>query len=306
MQTVVNSSQGPGRRLETLTIVTPLGIRFWDLTVNVPVGDGLEVKARRAGAMEPVVVARVTPSGTHVFFGLPGLRALEYPDGSPLQTSIASVLVTVRDRLERFLPTVIAYTIDPNGLAAAGGADRGPRMAYLFSAPTRAVPPGMAAVRATLVEKETGQPARHAVLRVQVADQSEVWTGISDQQGQVLALFPYPLVERLRLGSPPGTGQGSVTEQRWPIKVTARYAPARLRFPLADAGKAAFPFNLTPSLKSVLDEQTPALIWSSTATSVTELSRTLSFGEQLILRTDAGSPPSSSSTLLVSRGASPP
>jgi hypothetical protein len=136
MSTVINPVTGPGIPLETLSIFTPLGIRFWDLTLGLPIAEGLSVSLRLANSTLPVLTATLTGSGVYAFFGLPGLRAAEYPTSSgygPARTF--SYIVTVQDQLGRYLPTVLIYTLDQTGALVNG--QPGIQLAYLFSAPTR-------------------------------------------------------------------------------------------------------------------------------------------------------------------------
>jgi len=310
MATGINFATGPGRPLDTLRIFTALGIRFWDLLLNVPIGDGLQVQARLEGSSGNPLDARQLPSGVYAFFGLPGLRAAEYPadppDFGPPRTF--NYIVTVADLLGRFLPAVLVYSLDQAGRVLAGGIPdpgRDPRVAYLFSAPSRTAPPGIAAVRADLLDKDTGQPAAWAVLRLQVAGQPEAWTGVADDRGRALILFPYPLVDRLTLGSPPGSGQGSITEQNWPVSVQARYGPANLRFSLDGVPGLAYPWSVTPNLKSILEDQPPARIWTEDSQSTFSADATLVFGQELVLRTRLSDPALLSSTLSISGGTSP-
>src|SRR5580698_9562603 len=98
MPTAIKALPGPGIPLESLSIVTPLGIRFWDLTLGLSIVEGLTVNLRLANSAWPVLTATLTASGVYAFFGLPGLRAAEYPTGSgygPART--LSYVVTVQD-----------------------------------------------------------------------------------------------------------------------------------------------------------------------------------------------------------------
>jgi hypothetical protein len=310
MATGTNFPVGLGRPLETLRIFTALGIRFWDLLLNVPIRDGLEVQARLEGSSgEPLQAVR-SLSGVYTFFGLPGLRGAEYPadppDFGPPRSF--SYIVTVRDLLERFLPAAMIYSLDQAGRVLVSGVpDSGnaPRLAYLFSATSRTTPPGIATVRADLLDRETNQPAAWAVLRLRVAGRSETWTGIADERGRVVVLFPYPLIDRLMLGSPPGSGQGSITEQTWMVSVQALYDPANLRFPLASLPDLVYPWTVTPSLRSILEDQQPATIWPGDSAGTASLDLTVPFGQEVVLRTEFASPAQPSSSLTISRGTSP-
>ncbi|MBZ5621165.1 MAG: hypothetical protein LAQ69_20925 [Acidobacteriia bacterium] len=315
MGTTINLATGPGIPLETSRIFTPLGIRFWDLTQNLPVSDGLQVNLRLMNSQAPPLYAVTTSSGVYAFFGLPGLRAAEYRDGSgqlgsPPRTF--SYVVTVQDNLGRYLPQVLIYTLDQSGAVLVNGVPdttRGARLAYLFSAPGRPAPPGVAAVRAWLVEQKpdgTTAPAAWAVMRVQVTGQAEIWPGIADDSGRVLVLVPYPLLDRLKLGSPPGSGQGNISGESWPVTVTVQYSPAAFSFPLANVQGLSWPFTLTPNLKNILEDQKAATIWADPATPVTKFSASLNLGRELVLRSAALSPPALVPSLNISQGTSPP
>src|SRR5580704_16782218 len=178
-----NTISWPGTLLESTRIVTPLGIRFWDLTVDLPIAEALTVCLRLANSAWPILTAKLTSSGVYAFFGLPGLHAVEYPGSSgfgPAQTF--TYVVTVLDQLGRYLPTVLVYTMDQTGAVLIGGVPDntlGPRIAYLFSAPTRIAPPGMAAVSAYLFDQNANAPAAWALVNIQVGSDPETWTGIA-------------------------------------------------------------------------------------------------------------------------------
>lgn len=311
MGTVINSVYGPGIPLEVSRTFTPLGIQFWDLTQNVAVSGDLVVTLRLINSAAPPLNATLTTSGVYAFFGLPGLRAAEYPVGSgqfgPSRTF--SYAVTIQDTLGRYLPAVLVYTLDQTGAILVNGipdSTRGARRAYLFSAPTRPVPPGVAAVRADLADQNANAPAAWAVVRVQITGQTEIWTGIADDQGRAMVLVPYPLVDRLRLGSPPGSGQGNITGQSWPLAVQVLSSPAKLTFPMANQAGVVWPFTITPNLKGILEDQQPATIWADPNTPTEQLAASLSLGQGLVLRSVQTSPPSTLSVLNISQGTSPP
>ena len=301
---------GPGIPLEVLRTFTPLGIQFWDLTQNVTVSSDLLVCLRLLKSSAPPLQATLTTSGVYAFFGLPGLRAAEYPDGSGQfgPNRSFTYVVTVRDTLGRYLPEVLMYRLDQTGAVLVNGlpdASRGPRLAYLFSAPTRPPLPGIAAVRADLVDSDANAPAAWAVIRVQVAGQTEVWTGIADDQGRATVFVPYPPVDRLRLGSPPGSGQGNITGQSWDLTVNVWYSPASLTLPLANQAGVVWPFTITPNLKGILDQK-PATIWLDSNTPVNNIATSLTLEQGLVLRSTQTSPPGNLSVLNITRGTSPP
>ena len=221
---------------EKQRIFTPLGMRFWDFALDQTVDDGLRVFAvSPVPGLEPVAAVR-TLSGVYAFQGLPGLRDIEYPrgDSSPISSPPHAIpfVIVVCDLLRRYLPQV--FTIDlplpyrgvflSNEVTSPPGAAA---RAYLFSASTRVVPSGCATMRAQLWDKAADAPAPHGVLQVTVAN--NVWTGIADEKGMVALFFPYPLLERLSLGSPPGSGQGNIYNTTWPVAVQVRYQPSKLQ-----------------------------------------------------------------------------
>ncbi|MEJ2503874.1 MAG: hypothetical protein P8177_11285, partial [Gemmatimonadota bacterium] len=109
------------------------------------------------------------------------------------------------------------------------------------------------------------------------------------------------------MGSPPGSGQGPVAGNTWPVTVRVDYQPDALRYPLEGAiGGLPEPWLERPSLKSVLDEQDPARITPfEGGAPVDAWEVELDYGAPLQLRThDAGGIPLSS--VRVHAGASTP
>jgi hypothetical protein len=309
MSTAVNTISGPGIPLESTRIVTPLGIRFWDLTLNLPIAEGLTVNLRLGNSSGPILTAVLTSSGVYAFFGLPGLRAAEYPSSAgfgPPRTF--SYVVTVQDQLGRYLPTVLVYTMDQTGAVLVNGtpsSTSGPQLAYLFSAPTRPSPPGVAGISAYLIDQDTNAPVAWALVNIQVGSDPETWTGIADDSGRALVLVPFPIAQTLQLSSPPGPGQANINDETWPLTVQVEYSPDQLGYPLTGAPDLAWPWTDTPNLKDILLNQQPATIWADPATLVTQFQATLTLGQDLVLRSSTGSPLSLSSSLNISRGTSP-
>lgn len=309
MNAVINAISGPGTPLELLRIVTPFGIQFWDLTLNLPITDGLTVNLWLEKSSGPVLTAVPTKSGVYAFFGLPGLHAVEYPNSQgfgPPQTF--TYIVTIQDALARYLPTTLVYTLDQTGSVLVNGMPDnmpGPRLAYLFSAPTRQTTAGFSAVSAYLIDQTANAPAAWAVVTVEVGGGPETWTGIADDSGRVLVLVPYPIVQRLSLGSPPGSGQGNINDETWPLAVQVQYSPDQLHYPLGAASDVSWPWTVTPNLKDILTSQQPATIWADPLTPVATFQSTLKLGRDLVLRSGSLSPLSFSSSLNISRGTSP-
>jgi hypothetical protein len=306
MATAMNSLIGPGVPLESARIFTPLGIRFWDMTLGLPIAEGLTVELRLGNSGGPVLTATRTASGVYAFFGLPGLHAAEYPTGGrygPARTF--SYVVTVLDQLARYLPTMLVYTFDQTGALVSGSS--GPQLAYLFSAPTRTAPPGLAAVTAYIIDQDTNTAAPWALVSLQVCNDPETWQGISDETGSAMVLVPFPVAESLLLTSPPNSGQASIGTETWPLTVEIFYSPDLLGYPLASAPDLAWPWTDTPNLRDILQAQQPATIWADQATPVSQFQATLTLGQNLVLRsTNVGSPVARSSSLNIAQGAASP
>jgi hypothetical protein len=304
-----------GPRLEVSRVFTTLGIRFWDRTLEVPVTDGLRVSAIQVSGRYPPVPARRSASGVYVFHDLPLLRAVQYPRGPVDPAALVPAhdfAITVEDTLGRFLSCLFVVRLPLNyaGLFLAEPAGSPPGVAgraYLFSAPTRAVPPGMAAVRADIWDGADDVPAAFAALRVDIGGRTHV--GIADVSGHALVLFPYPTLEQLRFGSPPGTGQPPVTSMRWPVTIRVAYpptdpwSPAASPRPLAGAADVPRAWREMPSLKPIL-RGTDAPVWATEAgPPVVGYARELCYGQELLVSTQGSA---ALASRLWIRGTSPP
>jgi hypothetical protein len=304
---------GPGIELEQKSVFTVLGIQFWDFAFDTPITDSLQVSAQLKDTAYPLLPAYRTGSGVYAFQGLPCLRSVEYPPPEPVAAPSPaptfSFVITVADTLDRFVPTVfgVDLPLPYRGLFLSNDVpspvDAAAR-AYLFSAPTRPVVVGMAAVRADLWDHEAQAPAAFAALRVQV--DGSVWLGTADENGRVLVAFPYPLLQRLSLGSPPGSGQGTLTSMSWPITVDVQYEPGAQSLLLQSTPFVQWPWNVTPSLKSILENQSAAQVWLAAAgPPVAQWTGQLTYGEELVLRTTPNDSKAPSGYLSISRGTSP-
>ena len=298
------------RVLERVRTFTPLGIRFFDAAFDTPVTQSLSVYAWLSGSAAAPVRAVRTPSGVYAFHALPGGREQEHPaDGEETPESAGpqrELAIAVDDPSGRYLPAAFSVVL-PLGYrgeflsASAVSPPTAPGRAYLVPAPSAGVPAASAAaIRADLVDHATGLPAGWAVVRATVAGRTH--TAIADEAGRALLLFPLPSSDRLRLGSPPGSGQGAPAGSRWPATVRVWHDPAALRFPFAGLAHLNPLWAARPSLKSILDEQRAALVIPEEGQApVSELTADAVYGEELVLRTlpTAGT---QSSSLWISAG----
>lgn len=266
--------------IERQTIFTPLGIRFWDPATDSQVAHGLRVRAWPDGATWPVRTAFRTGSGIYAFQGLPGLRDLEYPAANGGGLSSPPVqerfVVAVEDEQRRFLPVTLRVDapfdgIYPTALAFSPPGEALPGF-FLFSAPWRAAA-ALAVVRAELVRESTGQPAAHAVLELHV-EGSGLWHGIADERGSVAVFFPIPPFQATLGSSPPGP-QAPPQAQQWQVTARVLFEPDHLETP-AGADQ--------PDLRTILT-QAGGVLWAAAAGAPAAfLSATLTFGQDLVLR----------------------
>lgn len=305
MTTSMAVALGPGRDHEELKVVTPLGIQFRDHGTLRFVTDGLFVAALSTTRPRSFHPAVRSPSGVFGFHGLPALRPIEFPSGD---TSIEEedLLIMVRDFPDYYLPEVFRVTVSKEGVttsASPPAVSSNGRVitAYLFPAPTRPTPTGIAAVRADLWDIDNQRAAAHAIMKVTI--EGAKFFGISDQNGQVLVTFPLPLHERLTLGSPPGSVPNGSLPQTWPITVQVFHQRTPLDPALKDVSLPD-PWDGRPSLKTIFSQhelQQISLIHPDDG-SAGELSWQGDFtsGAELVLKTHR------KNRLWISAGSSPP
>jgi hypothetical protein len=293
--------------LDTFTRVTPLGVRFWDPVLEMVVSDGLSVTAYPRGLPYLRVSAFTTPSGVYAFRGLPGMAAAERGAGDAAYWASPPVrdsfVIEVSDPTGRYQPFTLGaelplrgvypWDCDGPGSPLASPVAPGPPAVPLFSAPSREAPAGMAAVRATLWGPLSGAAAAWAVLEVTPPGQAPA-RGIADAQGRVVVLFPYPepAPPPAGPGSPPYGSGVPLARQQWALALAASYTPG-------------LPPGTAPDLCRTL-RQPPGLLWADAALGEPLAEATLSFGQELVLRTAGGAGGAPLPLLYVTATASPP
>lgn len=298
---------GSGMPLTEQRIVTPLGIRFRDIALEGSITHGLIVFVKPHSPESRPLQLASNPSGIFGFHDMPGLHDVEYPRSlePPVWSPPAGLpfIVAVADRLSRFLPVVFGVELPLPAIASPPLFDLDPDVApvldaFLFTAPTRASACGLAAIRFDLFDREAKVRAAHARVRVTVGGRSRI--GIADERGRVLVLVPWPLLERLRLGSPPGTGQQPPYEQTWPVSLDVWYR-SDLPRPFGSTAILPEPWRMLPGLKAILEQPDRAFIWPSPAgPPVLTWTGQIAYDHELVVRT------ATVSELWISRGASPP
>lgn len=207
---------------EGLILHAPLGIGFWDPVTDALVDQGLRVRLRPRHATEPKFTSNLSSRGIHVFHNLPGLvaqvlgRDLENSAPAPAPRRFT---FEVTDGSNRYLPFSFDADCPASGLFVPECLPHSspPLTKYVsvFSAVTRAVPSGMATVRAELRNANTGLPAAWALVSAEYRG-VEIGQGVADANGKLVLIFSYPEPEAQ---SPP-----SGFPWRWPVRLQTAYA----------------------------------------------------------------------------------
>jgi hypothetical protein len=269
------------RTLESVTRTAVLGVRPWDPVSGRAITDGLHLREVRYGS-----VAIPNRSGVFVFHDLPGLHVSAYGSGDDgfwaAPPAGGRFLLELVDDERRFLP----FRFDAQAPARGIFREQCPHAfsppevdvpgVPLFSAPSRPVPPGMAAVRADLWDVELDAPAAWAMLEVTPAG-APTARGIADAHGRVVVLLAYP--EPHWPGSSPPPGSRALADQTWSLELAVRYDPAGASPPLPDPAA-----GVAPDLCTVLG-QAPATLLDDLSPAGALTGATLAFGRQLTLRT---------------------
>ena len=272
----------PVRLIDRITVVTPLGVRFFDPATERFVTEGLTLTELGRG-----VRARPNGAGYFVASGLPGLREEESGTGDEEYWSEPPPRLPFTFELGssdgRFLPYRFKADLPQRsalGHPCAAGASPPsvPAGALpLFSAPTRPLPAGTAAVRAELRDVDTGEPAVWALLEVRPPGEPGV-LDMADERGRVLVPIAYPEPPAFLAGSPP-PGTMSLSDQTWQLAVSVRYGPGFGSPPLPGPDATEL-----PDLCSLL-EQPPADPLASESPLTVLGADTLAYGRELLLHT---------------------
>ena len=278
---------------DRLTMLAPLGLRFWDEVSARIVGDGLSVTAYPIDNPARRVEAFANRSGVYVLRNLPGMREVENGAGDDAFwnsiTQKRAFVIEVVDAERRFLPFMMKVNLPERGVFAwqdpTGSSPPSPAKGVpLYSSASRQAPPSMAVARAELREwrpgaNHEGNPAAWAVLEARSSGRL-LARGFADEQGRVALIFSYPEPVTHTLGSPPGgspppASAPQLRDQEWTIEVAARYA----RLSPAPAGDR-------PSFADLSDilTQPPARLWADSERGRPLSEANLQFGRELVLR----------------------
>lgn len=298
--------RAPFRRLELVTLVAPLGLRFRDVVTNTFVNDGLSVTVYPLANPLRRTLAFANRTGVYVLHHAPGLSEFEHgagddafwagvPQGQPF-------VVEVEDTERRFLPFKLTLNLPQKGIynwvspLPSAAQPLSPPAAVtpvpLYSAPTRSTPAGLAVLRAELWNPLAQMPAAWAVIEARVEDLL-LARGIADERGRLALIFPYPPPQKFSVSSPvsspadaspPAPRGPSIYEQEWRITLSAGYAPLASPPAPPDVTTAAALPDLNATLAQL--NQPPANLWLDFAQHVRLLAVTLRFGRELVLQSE--------------------
>lgn len=221
--------------LERVSCKTLLGIRFWDVALDTQVRDGLKVSLYPTANTRKKILAFRTRSDVYAFASIPGMIAHETQTASEISSpeSTQSFIVEVQDTQQRFsaaafvvdlpLPYEGIFLVDDNMASPAVT----PRGFNLYSSPNRIAAPQFTFLRGDLIDRNTGNAAAYAVVRVE-NEEGFSWYGIADAEGKFAVMLPYPLLH-IAFGNSPPTSDGiRLSERTWGVTVTVLYEPLNL------------------------------------------------------------------------------
>lgn len=285
-------------------MVAPLGLRFHDAATGALIADGLTVAVYRATNPSRRTLAFPNRTGIFVLQHAPGLREIErgagdtdYWENLPPRKSF---IVEVRDTERRFQPFtfearlpargIYRWELEPQGSPLSEGEQSVP----LYSAPTRAVAPGMAVIRMELWDALADKPAAWALVEAFIDEPPLTVRGFADERGRLALVFPYPEPPPSTHGSPLTSTGGSLSfmQQSWRIHLEASYVSGRSIAAL-------------PDLRATL-RQTPADLWTDSERNQPLTEVTLRYGRELVVRSHDATNGKVLSKLLITPAGSPP
>jgi len=265
--------------LEEISLLAPLGIRFWDVATGSAAVVPLDVEAYPNAVPELLKPALQGRSGQYSFRGLPGLRNIEFGAGDDAFWSANPpsfpFTVVVNDPTSTYLPFQFSVLLPHRGffglLSSPLGSTLVPDASWIpiFSLPSRPLPDGMTVIRALLVDDRTGVPAAWAMVTAEAPDMLPA-VGIADARGVISLPLLYPEPRNFAIGSPLRPGGMKLTDQTWPVNISISYNPGRTA-------------EITPDLDETL-QQMHATAWQDNAHLAPATTFTLQYGKDLVLR----------------------
>jgi hypothetical protein len=289
-------------QLESVFHLTPLGIRCLDISTGVPVSAGLRVTATSTGFLARPVTALPTRSGGYALHNLPGLHELEY-ETDPTLTSPPlgkEFAIQVDDLEGRFLSWGVLLTLPRKEVLKA----------FMFSSPSRPKVAGLLVIRGALKDASRlgpdGSPLPAGYTRIEarhLTNPPTIYVGLADARGQFALFLPFPNPLQPPAGalitSPNTPGRKTLSELRWPVRLSFFYEPGQQKFICAGPdgrleivqGQSTPPGRLcVPELISLLRDQSAALIVRPVQGPPTSsLEVEIEFGKDTVVRTASSS-----------------
>ena len=284
--------------LDRFSLVTPLGIRFWDAVTNRIVADeGLRITVYPEANPTLKTQGFSNSQGVYVFRNLPGLRAIENGIGEHTTTfwndpkTQVKYVLEVFDSVQRFLPVRMPMTLPRKGLFTLDCPTIVSPLTLsgfipLFSAPARTVAGGLAVLRAELWDTTANTAAAWVVMDVRIPGKPP-FQGMSDGQGHIALFFPYPeptdfapdntFVPPADPAHPPPLQGSPLKDHQWTVEIHAYYQPAKQEPP-----QPATP-PLIATLCSILSQKEATLL-ADLNPQKTLTQGSLKYGQELVLR----------------------
>jgi hypothetical protein len=210
-----------------------LGVRFWDEVTSTPIDSGLKVELRSKSNPGLRTCALANKHGVYVVHDAPGLTRSARESGDAAfwanPPESGEYVVEVTDMWERFQPVEMEARLPvkgffvPDSLLASPPVASPPRAGTyvpLFSTAVRAVPGGMAVVRAELRSWPREEPLSWALLAVEYQG-TVLARGVADREGKTAVIFPYPEPQVRRRASPP---EDSILPH-WRLEISVFHSP---------------------------------------------------------------------------------
>jgi hypothetical protein len=272
--------------LERISCKTLLGIRFWDVALDTPVSDDLQVTLHALDYTRKKISAFRTRSGVYAFASIPGMISHETQAESGISSpqTIRSFVVEVFDTKRCFTPAafMVDLPLPYNGIFLVDDTNASPALTprgfNLYSSPHRPVAPQFTFLRGDLIDRNTELPAAHALIRVE-NEEGLSWYGIADADGKFAVMLPYPLLHIAFGSSPPFNDGIRLTERSWSLTVTVLYEPLNL---------TSLPGSDLPEYSSILSQGQGFLYTESPDTDVgetSELQAELVYGRDVVVTT---------------------
>ncbi len=214
-------------------VVAPFGVMFRDRLDRQVIADGLTVELSELRRPERKQRLDTNRHGVYVAHAVPRMRLpADFDTVSP--PVIRRFNLDVSDTLARFVPLRVSVDLPGHGLfqpecLAASPSEHQPHVP-LFSASTRSVPAGVAAVRADLrLDSDHERPAAWARLELWLGP-TLLAEGVADERGGALLLSPLPAPRDPPLhGSP---ADGAFERTSWEVTLRAYWDAAIAREPV--------------------------------------------------------------------------